>query len=201
MRVIAGKAKGYKLHMVPGDTTRPVMDIVKESAFNIIAPYIFDAAFLDLYAGTGSVGIEALSRGARMARFVDVNPKAVKTIQNNLEHTGLADGAEVWHKDVFSLLKMVPDRRFDFVYIAPPQYKGLWLRTLEVLDKNLDWLEEDAWVIVQIDPVEEETLELENLELFDRRVYGSTELLFFYPNAQDQASLAGEDEGLGLTGD
>jgi 16S rRNA (guanine(966)-N(2))-methyltransferase RsmD len=190
MRVIAGKAKGFKLYMVPGDKTRPVMDIVKESAFNIIAPYIFHSSFLDLYAGTGSVGIEALSRGASMARFVDVNPKATQTIHANLEHTGLEEGAEVWQKDVFSMLKMPPDREFDFVYIAPPQYKKLWARTLETLDANMGWLAEDAWVIVQIDPVEEETVHLENLELFDRRVYGSTELLFFYPEAEEEGPAA-----------
>ena len=93
IRVIAGSAKGRRLKLVPGDTTRPVMDRVKEALFSIIGRNIFDAAFLDLFAGTGSVGIEALSRGARQAVFVEMNGKAVRTIQENLTLTKLGDKA------------------------------------------------------------------------------------------------------------
>jgi 16S rRNA (guanine(966)-N(2))-methyltransferase RsmD len=179
LSVIGGKAKGFSLLSVPGSGTRPIMAKVKAAVFNIVAPYTLGSTWLDLFAGTGSVGIEALSRGASLARFVENQSSAVKTIRANLEHTGLGDGAEVWFKNVFSILESFPDRQFDFVYIAPPQYKELWSQALIALDRNPGWLEDDGWIIVQIDPVEFLDLELENLKLFDRRKYGSTELLFY----------------------
>ena len=179
LSVIGGKAKGFKLQSVPGAGTRPIMAKVKAALFNIVSPYILDSTWLDLFAGTGGVGIEALSRGASFARFVDVHKAAIKTIHANLEHTGLVDQAEVWHKNTFSALDNLPDRRFDFVYIAPPQFKNIWSKTLQALDQNPDWLLDNSWVIVQTDRVEYELQILENLRLFDRRTYGSTELIFY----------------------
>jgi 16S rRNA (guanine(966)-N(2))-methyltransferase RsmD len=179
LSVIGGKAKGYSLLSVPGTGTRPVMAKVKAAVFNIVAPYILGSTWLDLFAGTGSVGIEALSRGANLARFVENQNAAVKTIRSNLEHTGLSEDAEVWQKNVFHLLKEPADRRFDFVYIAPPQFKDLWEQTLYALDQNPDWLVHDSWILVQIDKVEYKPLELDNLALFKRRSYGSTELVFY----------------------
>lgn len=179
LSVIGGKAKGFALQSVPGSGTRPIMSKVKAAIFNIVSPYILGSTWLDLYAGTGSVGIEALSRGASFARFVENQNAAVKTIRANLEHTGLTEGAEVWQKNVFNLLKETADRKFDFVYIAPPQFKDLWAETLYALDQNPDWLLDDSWILVQIDKVEYKNLELENLKLFNRRSYGSTELVFF----------------------
>ena len=152
---------------------------VKAAVFNIVAPYILDSTWLDLFAGTGSVGIEALSRGAILARFVENQNAAVKTIRANLEHTGLGDQAEVWLKNAFSMLDDIADRQFDFVFIAPPQYKDFWSRAVQALDQNPSWLMDDSWVIVQIDKVEYKDLELDNLQLFDRRTYGSTELVFY----------------------
>ncbi|MBS1249676.1 MAG: Ribosomal RNA small subunit methyltransferase D [Chloroflexi bacterium] len=180
MRVIAGKAKSFTLFMVPGDVTRPIMDRVKESLFNILAPYILDKSFLDLFAGTGSVGIEALSRGSKFTRLIEENRVAVKTILANLEHTGLEENAEVWRRDAFDFLRRKPDRQFDFIYVAPPQYEEMWIRALQMIDENTGWLFEHSWVIVQIDPIEYQDVELRNLTLFDRREYGSTELLFYY---------------------
>jgi len=134
---------------------------------------------MDIFAGTGSVGIEALSRGASLARFVENQNPAVKTIHANLEHTGLSDNGEVWHKNVFSVLDDVADRQFDFVYIAPPQFKDIWSKAVLALDQNPGWLLEESWVIVQIDKVEYQDQSLNNLKLFDRRTYGSTELVFY----------------------
>ncbi len=187
LRVITGKAKGHTLQSVPGDITRPIMDRVKESLFSILGADIRDATMLDLFGGTGAVGIEALSRGAKFVRFVDHYPLAVRTIRTNLEKTKLGDNAEVWHRDAFDLLEKDPDRRFDYVYIAPPQYKRLWLRALRKLDDHPQWLTDYAWVIVQIDPVEEDPVDLKNLQEFDRRQYGSTLLLFYIlPPRNDQ---------------
>lgn len=181
IRVIAGSAKGRKLKLVPGDGTRPVMDRVKESLFNIIGRDIFDATFLDLFAGTGSVGIEALSRGAKLAVFIDLDRKAITTIQDNLAATRLADRAIVRRADAMSILKQPPAEPYDFIYIAPPQYKGIWLDVIRELDSNPAWVGSETTIIVQIDPKEETALELTHLESDDRRIYGNTLLWFFRP--------------------
>ena len=179
LRVIAGKARGRRLRSVPGDITRPITDRVKESLFNILGPDIAESTFLDLFAGTGSVGIEALSRGANFVRFVDRHRLAVRTVRTNLDITGLGESAEVLQMDAFALLNKPADRLFDYVYIAPPQYKGIWKQALLAVDRRQDWLSKDPWVVVQIDPVELEPIALENLVEFDQRRYGSTQLIFY----------------------
>lgn len=185
LRIIGGKARGRRLRPVPGDTTRPITDRTKESLFNILGADIQGSTFLDLFAGTGSVGIEALSRGAAWVRFNDNQRQAVDTIRANLASSGLEKDAEVLRLDAFTLLERAPDRRFDYVYIAPPQYKQLWKRALLSLDSHAGWLSEDAWVVVQIHPVENEPVELENLVEFDRRTYGSTLLIFYEVSADE----------------
>lgn len=177
--MIAGKARGHRLRSVPGDSTRPITDRAKESLFNIIGADIQGALFLDLFAGTGSVGIEALSRGASTACFNDQSRQAVETIRANLQATGLAAQAEVLRMDAFALLDQEPERAYDYVFIAPPQYKGLWVRALTRLDARSGWMAEDAWVIVQIHPVEYQEVELEHLQVFDRRQYGSVLFIFY----------------------
>jgi len=179
LRVIAGKARGRKLRPVPGDTTRPITDRTKESLFNILGADILGASFLDLFAGTGSVGIEALSRGAGYVRFLDLTRLAVQTIHANLQATGLAANAEVLRIDAFQHLESRPDRQFEYLYIAPPQYKDLWRKAVLSANTHAGWLAEDAWVIAQIYPKEYTALELDNLEEFDRRQYGSTLLVFY----------------------
>ncbi len=179
LRVISGKAKGRKLRPVPGDSTRPITDRTKESLFNILGPDVDGSTLLDLFAGTGSVGIEALSRGAEHVRFVDNNQRAIQTIRANLASTELQGSAEVIKRDAFSLLNTQPDIAFDYIYIAPPQYLELWKRAVESLDNHQGWMSPDAWVIVQMHPVEYEELGLNRLVEFDQRKYGSTLLVFF----------------------
>jgi 16S rRNA (guanine966-N2)-methyltransferase len=179
IRVIAGSAKGRKLKMVQGPGTRPVMDRVKESLFNILGAGVERCRFLDLFAGTGSVGIEALSRGAAEAVFVESAGAALRVIQENLEITGLGERASVVRADVFQYLKNPPHEGFDYIYVAPPQYKDLWSKTLRALDALPDFLYPEGVAIVQIDPEEYAPVELEHLELYDRRQYGKTELSFY----------------------
>src|SRR5919109_385703 len=154
LRVISGKAKGRKLKSVPGDTTRPITDRVKEALFNIIAGDVVDSNWWDVFAGTGAVGIEALSRGASFARFSDSNRVPVETINFNVEHCGFRARAEIRRADAFAYLSSPPDRTFEYIYIAPPQYQEMWSKALELIDDNIDWLAEDGWVIAQIDPKE-----------------------------------------------
>jgi len=179
LRVIAGKARGRRLRDVPGDTTRPITDRAKESLFNILGVDIEDASMLDLFAGTGSVGIEALSRGASFVRFIDLQRQAIDTVRANLASTGLAQGAETLRMDAFHHLQQPADRVFDYIFIAPPQYKELWQRAMTTLDAHREWLSEDAWVIVQIHPVEYQALTLDHLKEFDQRQYGSVLFVFY----------------------
>ena len=184
LRVIGGKARGRRLRSVPGDTTRPITDRTKESLFNIIGADIVGAALLDLFAGTGSVGIEALSRGAGFVRFVDKASEAVKTIRENLASTkvavpGMKTQSEILRMDSFRLIERSPDRHFDYIYIAPPQYKDMWKRALLILDENSGWLNADGWIIVQIHPKEYEMIDLHTFSEFNQRKYGSTTLVFY----------------------
>lgn len=179
LRVISGTAKGRKLKSVPGDTTRPITDMVKEALFNIIGPDVIDSTWWDVFAGTGAVGIEALSRGASFVRFTDLNRAPIETIKFNLEHCQLTERAEIRRADSFAMLAQHADRPFQNIYIAPPQYKELWERAMLALDENPSWLTEDAWVMVQIHPREYKELELRNLVKFDERKYSNTLLVFY----------------------
>lgn len=185
MRVISGKARGKRLKSVPGDTTRPIMDRIKENLFNLLVYDQSGLRWLDLFAGTGQVGIEALSRGAESVVFTDAVYPAIKTIQQNLSLTRLEDGATVLKTDAFGYLERFGERPFDIIFIAPPQYKGLWQRALTIIDKRPEaLLAETGFVIVQIDPKEYEPVPLQVLQLDDERTYGNTQLLFYEPNGE-----------------
>ncbi len=179
LRVISGIAKGRRLRDVAGDTTRPVTDKVKQALFNILAGDVFDSVWWDLFGGTGAIGIEALSRGASFVRFSDINRLPVEIIKANLQTTGFSAQADVLRGDAFVMLATPSDKQFDYLYIAPPQYREMWMKALMVLDEHRGWLNEGAWVIVQIHPKEYSKMDLENLEIFDERKYGSTLLLFY----------------------
>lgn len=165
--------------MVAGNITRPVTDRAKESLFNIIGSDIKASRFLDLFGGTGSVGIEALSRGAEFSRLLDISPQAVSVIQKNLIKTKLAEKAEVICMNALTYLSSNRVDGFDYIYIAPPQYQNIWTHALKLVELNPGHLNTDGWVVVQIDPLEYSSLKLETLYLFDQRTYGSTMLLFF----------------------
>ena len=179
LRVISGKAKGLKLKSVPGDTTRPVTDRVKEALFNILAGDVIDSRWWDLFAGTGAIGIEALSRGASFVRFTDLNRAPIETIRSNVEHCGFMKQADIRRVDAFTFLSKGTDAQFEYIYIAPPQYHEMWEKALERVNENIDWLTNDGWAIVQIDPKEYKPPSLERLEEIEQRKYGSTLLVFY----------------------
>ncbi|MDL1910135.1 16S rRNA (guanine(966)-N(2))-methyltransferase RsmD [Chloroflexi bacterium CFX6] len=181
LRVISGRAKGRKLKSVEGDVTRPITDRVKEALFNILGSDVIASNWWDLFGGTGAVGIEALSRGAAFVRFTDLNREPIETIKYNLSHCQLESHAEVRRADAFTHLAAAPDRTFEYIYIAPPQFKDMWSKAVELVDENIGWLADDGWVIAQIAPREYRTSApaIENLEEFDQRKYGSTLLVFY----------------------
>lgn len=182
MRVISGSARGKKLKKVPGDSTRPIMDRVKESLFNILSTAVANSRWLDLFAGTGQVGIEALSRGAAQVVFTDTVRTAVRTIHDNLQATRLEDRAVVVQTDAFGYLRSYHHEPFDFIYIAPPQYKGMWVEALRIIDEQPDqFLTAVGLAIIQIDPKEYQDVALTTLKLIDQRRYGNTMLCFYEP--------------------
>ena len=178
-RIIGGVARGIRLQGVPGDMTRPITDRVKEALFNIIGADIQNSSFLDLFGGTGSVGIEALSRGASFTQFIEISSKAANIILQNLEKTHLSAHAQVLCMNAMRFIKSPSQKKFDYIYVAPPQYNKMWSASLQLLDEFHFHLSSDGWIIAQIDPIEEEFIQLIHFELFDQRKYGSTMLLFY----------------------
>lgn len=149
MRVIAGSAKRIPLKTIEGMDTRPTTDRIKETLFNMISEYLADSNFLDLFSGSGGIGIEALSRGAAYAAFVEQNPKAVSCIRSNLEATKLSDYAEVYSCDVIQAIKRFENHKiFDYVFMDPPYDHLLEKKVLEYLSQS-SILSEDALIIVE----------------------------------------------------
>ncbi len=181
MRVISGFAKGRELRSPSGNTTRPITDRVKSALFNILAAQgmIAERRYLDLFGGTGAVGIEALSRGAAEAVFCERDPTVVQVLRHNLELTGVAARGRVVVGDAFAYLARPNLAPFDVIYIAPPQYQALWLKALRAVDARPELLTADGLVIVQIFPKEWMEPVLAQLIVCDHRRYGSTALYFF----------------------
>ncbi len=191
MRVVGGSARGKKLQVVPGRGTRPIMDRVKSSLFDILRPRIAGSDMLDLFAGSGSVGIEALSQGAASCTFIENRYPAIVTIKQNLGATGLADRAEVWQTDAFDFLKKAT-KTFDLVYVAPPQYKDLWSDAMHHLDARPELLRLEGQIIVQIHPKEYRDLDLGTLHETRQRRYGNT-VLVFYSAKRGQSTKRGQE--------
>lgn len=149
MRVIAGTAKRMQLKTLDGLDTRPTTDRIKETLFNMLTPYIYDSVFLDLFAGSGGIGIEALSRGARETVFVEKNPKAMECVKENLKHTKLSGKAVTMTTDVMTALyKLDGEKKFDYIFMDPPYNNELEKKVLEYLSES-DLLEEQAVIIVE----------------------------------------------------
>jgi 16S rRNA (guanine(966)-N(2))-methyltransferase RsmD len=190
MRIIGGSERGKKLLVVPGRGTRPIMDRVKTSLFDILRPRLEGAVVLDLFAGSGSVGIEALSQGASSCTFIDLGREAIATIRKNLAATGLVSRANVIQTDAFDYLGCTTEQ-FDLIYVAPPQYKELWAEAIRRIDARPELLRQarsdgdgdqhPGQVIAQIHPKEYRSLELAALQEVRQKRYGNTMLVFFEP--------------------
>jgi len=191
MRVVSGSARGKKLLLVPGRGTRPILDRVKTSLFDMLRPRIEGMHVLDLFAGSGSVGIEALSQGAAHCTFTDLGDKAIATIRSNLANTGFSDRAEVRQTDAFAFLRTTR-KSFDLIYVAPPQYKNLWAESMRQIAARVDVLrgpaadtldtdeyQEPGLAIVQIHPKEYESLDLDSIREVRQKRYGNSLLVFF----------------------
>ena len=122
VRVIAGEKKGHPLKAVPGSSTRPTSDKVKESIFNMIGPFFDGGVALDLFGGSGGLGIEALSRGIQRVIFIDQDKKAIETIKSNVEHCQFNDDVEIYRNDALRALRVLIKREIEFsmIFIDPP---------------------------------------------------------------------------------
>ena len=152
MRVIAGKARRLLLKTIDGLDTRPTTDRIKETLFNILNPDLPGSTFLDLFSGSGGIGIEALSRGADRAVFIEMNPKAAECIRENLQTTKFTDESIVMNCDVLTGLKRLEgkDYVFDFVFMDPPYGKELERQVLTFLSAS-PLISEDTLMIVEAD--------------------------------------------------
>lgn len=151
MRVIAGTARRLNLVTPKGFSTRPTSDKVKETLFNILQPHLYGVRFLDLFAGSGGIGIEALSRGAREAVFIEKDKEALNCINKNIATTHFEEKAVVIASDVFSGLYNITSKEpFDIIFMDPPYNTGLEEQVLNVL-KNAYYVSEDTLIVVEAD--------------------------------------------------
>lgn len=180
MRVVAGEYGGRRLKAVPGMKTRPTTDKVKEAMFNIIGPYLEGGQVLDLFAGSGGLSIEAVSRGADHATLVDRQYLAIKTIHENLSVTKEEDKFTVLKGDAYKMLNKLAkqEQGFDYVFLDPPYKKQQILELMEQL-KKLGLLNTDALIICETDQVADLPEELADFELIKKADYGITELTFY----------------------
>ncbi|SDD96030.1 16S rRNA (guanine(966)-N(2))-methyltransferase RsmD [Paenibacillus sp. UNCCL117] len=179
MRVISGSAKGRTLKAVPGMGTRPTTDKVKEAVFSMIGPYFDGGAVLDLFAGTGGLSIEALSRGMELAVLTDMDKKAIDTIRLNLQATGFTDRAEVYRNDAQRALKALAKRemKFDLVFLDPPYKLKVIGPLLEELEGGM--LADGARVVVEHDADDRYEEPVGLLEPVRRSEYGATAITVF----------------------
>ncbi len=181
VRVISGRLKGRTLVAPKGLSLRPTSDRVRESIFNLLQRRFPAGHVLDLFAGTGALGIEALSRGGETAVFVEKSPESIAALRKNIAHCGLEKETEILIKDVQRAIEILQDREisFDLIFLDPPYGKGLAGRTLESLSRS-SILASAGLIVAEHSPAE--TLEeFPFLERVDRRKYGGTLVSLFQP--------------------
>lgn len=178
MRIISGTAKGTRLYTLEGETTRPTLDRVKESLFNIIQNKIQDSIFLDLFSGSGAIGLEAASRGTKKSILCDRSKDAIKIIKNNTQKTHLENKVEIYNKDFKELLKS-DIKKIDIVYIDPPYKTNYIFESLKIITEN-NILNEEGLIILETDEQEKILKHIDKLklEVIDQRKYGRAYLIF-----------------------
>jgi 16S rRNA (guanine966-N2)-methyltransferase len=182
MRIIAGERRGRKLVEWEDGGIRPMRDFVRTALFNILSDFVPEAAFLDLFCGTGSVGLEALSRGARSCTFVDQSPDACGIVRRNLDLLEFLARGDVVQCEAIQAVEMLSrlGRRYDLFFVGPPYFRGLVPRALEALG-NGGLLGADPVVAAEIHSTESIDDAYGVLSLVDRRRYGDNQLWFFRP--------------------
>jgi len=190
VRVIAGQLRGSVIRAPATGVVRPTYDRVRESMFSIIEPLLDGAAVLDLFAGSGSLGIESLSRGSNRATFIEKDKRVLGVVRENVERLGLAEKCRLMGGDALAVLKRaVPGGPFDIAFVDPPYSSGLALRALELLATSGS-LADEAIVIVERASSDALPEIVGRLGLFRSRQYGSTTVDFY----ETRAKSAGREE-------
>lgn len=179
MRIISGFARGTKLYTLEGETTRPTLDRVKESLFNIIQNEIPNSTFLDLFSGSGAIGLEAASRGAKKAILCDKSKEAINIINKNIQKTHLKDKVEFYNLNYETLLGSYIKEKIDIVYIDPPYDSDFATKSVELIIKH-KLIDEKSKIIIETDNEQRILDKLKNLqvEIIDKRKYGRAVLIF-----------------------
>ncbi|RDY24864.1 16S rRNA (guanine(966)-N(2))-methyltransferase RsmD [Romboutsia maritimum] len=180
MRVISGRVRGLKLDTPKNEDVRPTTDRVKESLFNIINSYIMDSNILDLFAGTGSLGIECISRGAQKCVFVDVSKESISIIKSNIRKARAERESIVINSDFKDAINKltIQNEKFDVIFMDPPYYKNMFVQALENIDKS-NLLNEEGIIVVEHDSNDEFPENIGRLEKSRDKKYGNTTLTFY----------------------
>jgi 16S rRNA (guanine966-N2)-methyltransferase len=187
MRVISGKCKGHPLKAVPGQSTRPTTDKVKESIFNMIGPYFNGGLGLDLFAGSGGLGIEALSRGIDKVVFVDRDYLAIKTVRNNVESVQLNNQVEIYRNDAERALKALIKRdiSFDLIFLDPPYYDQKLNALISIIDSN-QLIKKEGMMVVEHSVEVSLPEQIGNLSRTRKEQYGITIIsIYSYTTGQE----------------
>lgn len=183
MRVIAGTARSLPLKTPDGMDTRPTTDRIKETLFNMLQAYIPGCVFVDMFSGSGGIGIEALSRGARKAYFIENAPKAISCIEQNLAFTKFTDRAIVLKQDVLAGLNSIYEKQVDVIFMDPPYHEEHEKRILSLL-RNLKYVTEDTLIIVEAAlDTDFSYLEEYGYSLYKEKKYKTNKHVFLYKNA------------------
>lgn len=179
MRIISGNARGTKLYTLEGENTRPTLDRVKESLFNIIQNKVEDSIFLDLFSGSGAIGLEACSRGAKKAILCDNSKDACEIIKKNIKKTHLEEKAIIYNMDFRELLKSKIKEKCDIIYLDPPYKTNYAIEAIQIILK-LKLISESSIIIIETDEKEKIVNQLKdlNLKIIDSRKYGRAYLIF-----------------------
>ena len=179
MRIVAGKAKGTKLYTLEGENTRPTLDRVKESLFNIIQNEIQESIFLDLFSGSGAIGLEAVSRGAKKAILCDKSKDACMIIKKNIDKTHAVENVELYQADFKEVLTNRIHEKLDIIFLDPPYKTDFAIEAIKIVWEK-DLLKENAMIIIETDDNSRILKDLEsiNCEIKDVRKYGRAYLIF-----------------------
>ncbi len=177
MRITSGRLRGLRLKTPKGADIRPMMDRVRKALFDVLGERVKGARVLDLFCGTGALGIEALSRGAQEVVFVDQSPKALALVKENLRRAKIEEGAQIKRLTLpRELSRLKEEGPFDLVFVTPPYGRGLAAKTLPFL---LELITPRGVVVVE-ERAEEEVPYPQGLKPFKEKTYGATRLLFFF---------------------
>lgn len=179
MRIISGKARGTKLYTLEGESTRPTLDRVKESLFSIIQNKLQNAVVIDLFSGSGALGLECLSRGAKKAYLCDKSPRATEIINKNIQKTHMTNNTVVLNMDYKKCIEKINDEA-DIIFIDPPYKLNIATNAIEIITSK-KILRKNGIIVLETDEEKREIEQLKNnikIEMFDFRTYGRVKLIF-----------------------